>query len=313
MTNEGRLAAIGIGSNSVRLLLADTGQGQFSAIERMETVTRLAAYRTAQSDRPLLTAEAIENTLAAVDNFAHHAWERGARLVGVVATEAVRSAGNRRELTDGVEKALGIEVTVLDGEEEARLGWQTVAAGYEPGAALAVIDIGGASTGIAVGTGGSLDPDEAESIRIGGRTLGQSFHLDEPLGPGMLGSIIGNLEAEWGRKAGAMRPTPEICVVIGGTATVLAAARHNSLDGDSWTDAIADRGWLGDWLERVAVLSRKGREGAGVPAAYTDIIVGGGAILLVLLDAWGLGHFYVSERNILDGYIARNMPKRPLW
>ena len=304
---SGRLAAIGIGSNSVRLLIAEPVGGRLSAVERLETVTRLASYRSGAGGVPLLTEESIGKTWATAANFARHAAERGATLVGIIATEAVRSAANRSELTGPLEQELGVPVTIISGENEAELGWQTTSSGFEQGAALMVIDIGGASTDLSSGYAGVEAPEDVVSLKQGSRTLTRVFGLDEPVSSAILVNALGYLNGEWGHRIAPMQPRPHIGVVIGGTASVIADLRHHSLDGDSSTDALTERGWLADWLERAAAAGIEERVQMGIPRDRADIVVGGGLILLAIIDAGGLRHFYVSERNILDGFISRSI------
>lgn len=301
------VAAIGIGSNSIRLLIGLPGEHHLSAMERLETVTKLASYRQDKKGTPLLAEESILNTYSAVVNFAQHAKERGARLLGVVATEAMRASSNRDELLEPIEREVGLPVTLISGEVEARLGWESVTAGYEAGSRLGVIDIGGASTDLSVGTAGSVLPDDVVSLKLGARTATRRFKLNHPVDFAGLASVFDLIGVEIGPKARGLDPQPRVAVVIGGTATVLASLRHGSLMGDSWTDPVTDRSWLENWLLRTGGLKVRDRAAAGVPHDYADIAVAGGAILLAILNAWQIGRFYVSERNILDSFLERSL------
>src|SRR6476659_10222755 len=133
------LAAIGIGSNSVRLLVAEVVVGHARAVERLETVTRLGSYEVGEGGVALLREEAVRDTRAAASTLAQHARERGAKLVGVIATEAVRAAASRGELMGPLERELGMAVTVIGQVEEAGLGWHAISMGYETSARLGVI------------------------------------------------------------------------------------------------------------------------------------------------------------------------------
>ncbi len=306
--NKGQpVAAIGIGSNSIRLLIALPGEGTLTPVERLETITWLASYSGDAGDLHVLAGESILNTQAAVVTFAHHAWERGARLLGVIATEAVRTAANQAELTVPLQGELGLPVTVITGEQEAELGWQTISSGYEPGALLGVIDIGGASTDLAAGITGRAKPSEVVSFKAGGRTVTARFKLDHPVSLSELASAIDLLGVEMGPGARGLDPQPRQAVVIGGTASVLAGLGQGSLHAGSRLDAITERSWLENWLLRIAGLEVRERAAAGVPHDRADIIVAGGAILLTILNAWQLDRFYISERNILDGFIERSL------
>jgi exopolyphosphatase/guanosine-5'-triphosphate,3'-diphosphate pyrophosphatase len=305
--NSTKVAAIGIGSNSVRLLIAERTEGRLSALERLQTVTRLASFRRVEGEEPLLTDESIGKTWATAAGFARHAREQRATLVGVVAAEAVRVAANRDLLTDALERELGVPVTLISGEEEATLGWRAISMGYEPSAPVGVIDIGGGSTDLSVGVAGALEPTAVESLKVGSRTLTQRFGLDGAMPQGQVAGVLDALRAEYGNRVAAMRPNPESAIVIGGTADVLAALRRHSLENEGSTGAPVERSSLARWLERAALLDPGGRANLGVPADRADIIVAGAVILLAVLDAWGLSDFQASQRNILDGFIAEHL------
>ncbi len=297
-----RIALIGIGSNSVRLLVADGPE----VIECDEAVTRLAGYETTPTGERLLTGSAIRDTLAAATGFARHAGALGADLIAVIATEAVRVASNREELTTPLELELGLPVKIISGEEEALLGWRAIASGYAgTGSTLAVIDIGGGSTDISVGSPGSPAPEVVRSIKLGSRTVTQLFGLDSPLGTDKLASVISTLRQELSPQID-IHPQPALAVVIGGTADVLASVSSYASGALYPTqDALIDRNWLHEWLESMSGLDLPERAAEGVPEDRADIIVAGGAMLLSLLDTWDLNEFYTSRRNILDGLLVR--------
>jgi exopolyphosphatase / guanosine-5'-triphosphate,3'-diphosphate pyrophosphatase len=306
------VAAIGVGSHSIRLLIGLAGDRHITAIERMETVTKLASYKNDKAGAPLLSDESIINTRSAVANFAQHAREQGARLVGIIATEAVRSSSNRADLLEPIETEVGLSVTVISGETEARMGWESVTGGYGRGVQLGVIDIGGASTDLSVGMSGSESPDEVASIKVGGRTATRRFKLSHPQSLSELASTIDLLGVEIGPRARGLDPQPRAAVVIGGTATVLASLRHSSQADDNSAGAVSNRDQLENWLLRIAQLKVRDRAATGIAPEYADIIVAGGVILLTILNAWQLNQFYISERNILDTYLERSLNVKSL-
>jgi len=294
-----RVALIGIGSNSVRLLIADG----FEAIERGQVVTRLASYETTPEGEKLLSDSAIHDTLSAASGFARHAQTFGARLIAIIATEAVRAAANREELTAPLERETGIPVKIISGDEEALLGWSAVASAYaDAGSTLGVIDIGGASTDISVGFPAEPGTETVRSIKLGSRTVTQLFGLDTPIDSGRLASVISTLRLELEPQVD-IQPRPALAIVIGGTADVLASiSSYLSGELNSSQDALIDRNWLQEWLESISGLDLYERAAEGVPEDRADIIVAGAAMLLSLLDAWDLNEFYTSRRNILDGF-----------
>jgi len=140
-----RLCAIDVGSNTVRLLVADvTGVGAWRIADQDQTITRLGenlAHTGALGEAPMA------RTLAAVLTYV----ERGARLgasdIRIVATSAVREASNGRAFTAAVERATGHRVDVVSGEVEAHLTLRGVRHGLGPLSGLVLtFDIGGGST-----------------------------------------------------------------------------------------------------------------------------------------------------------------------
>lgn len=304
---------IGVGSNSTRLLIAERGGERVEAVERGEVVTRLAGYKVMADGRVMLTPDAMRDTLEAVHTFAQRVRERGATLLGVIATEAVRAASNSEELTWAMERDLGTPVRVISGEEEATLGWAALSSPSLPyaasGAPLGVIDIGGGSSDLSVGYSGQAAPASVVSIDTGGRTAMRRFGLDRPIERTKLMGTMAGLDVEVARRASALRPRPQTAVVIGGTASVLAALYKDASHGESHggEDVLIDVTWLDGQLKEMSLLGAEGRVAMGVPPNRADIIVAGVAILLTLLNAWGLTQCYVSERNILDGYLQNNL------
>jgi exopolyphosphatase/guanosine-5'-triphosphate,3'-diphosphate pyrophosphatase len=309
---DGQTALIGIGSNSTRLHIAERENNSVQVVERGEVVTRLAGYKVMADGRVMLTPDAIGATLEAAVGFARLANERGARLRGVIATEAVRAASNSEEVTEALERELGIPVRIISGAEEAALGWGAVASPALPYAApdspLGVIDIGGGSSDLSVGYSEHASPESVISIEMGGRTVMRRFGLDRHIERTKLMGTMAGLNVELGRRAASLRPKPETAVVIGGTASVLAAlykgAKSSASQGE---DVLIDVTWLDEQLKEMSLLGVEGRVALGVPADRADIIVAGVAILLTILNIWGVMQCYVSERNILDGYLQYNL------
>jgi exopolyphosphatase/guanosine-5'-triphosphate,3'-diphosphate pyrophosphatase len=302
--NEKLQAAIGIGSNSVRLLVARRREMGIVAVRRAEVVTRLAGYRLSTEDTPLLDQRAIEETLGAVRRFAAEASGIGATMEGIIATEAVRVAANRDELTSLVEQKVGMPISIISGEEEARLGWLAVVSDYpESDGPVGVLDVGGGSSDLSIGYPREVTPQSTLSLPFGAHSAMKRYDLDKRVEYSKTIGIIASLGIELYDAAAAMQPRPASGVVIGGTAEVLMSV-YAMLEGQELdAHTTFERDWLGRNIVRLAALDHAGRAGMGVPEGKADIAAAGGAILLVLLDAWRLQQFYASERSILDGYL----------
>ena len=209
-------ACIDIGSNTTRLLVADAGDGRLRELASQRAFTRIGRSLVASGSIP---AEKIAETADVVRTQVAVAREIGAGEVIAVATAAIRDAPNRDELVSAVQGAGGMSLTILTGEEEARLSFvgATRTLTRPPDGPVAVVDVGGGSSEIAVG-----DPVGrmrwSESFRIGSGFLADSYLRSDPPG-------IDELEKLRRHVAGTfegLRPPPaSSAVAVGGTATSL--------------------------------------------------------------------------------------------
>jgi exopolyphosphatase / guanosine-5'-triphosphate,3'-diphosphate pyrophosphatase len=173
-----RVAAIDCGTNSIRLLVADVdAAGNLTELDRRMEVVRLGqgVDRTGE-----LAPEALERTLAATRGYAAAIEAAGAGKVRFVATSATRDARNRDAFFGGVRDALGVDVEVITGGEEAELSFRgaTSAVAAAHAGPFLVVDLGGGSTELVHGT----DSVEASvSMDIGSvRMTERHLHSDPP-------------------------------------------------------------------------------------------------------------------------------------
>jgi exopolyphosphatase/guanosine-5'-triphosphate,3'-diphosphate pyrophosphatase len=144
-----RVAVIDVGTNSARLLVADVAGRRVSPIERRSTVTRLGRG-VDLSGR--LSAEAIEDACEAIGGYVERLWELGSGTVEAIATSAVRDAANGDAFVAELRERFALSARVLDGGEEARLTYLGATAEHPPQLPTLVVDIGGGSTELIVGT-----------------------------------------------------------------------------------------------------------------------------------------------------------------
>ena len=138
-----RLACIGIGSNAIRLLIAQWTQGRLCAQRRERRGTRLFAGLV----NGALTEQSIRSSVEAVAELAVLARRDGAQEIFVFATSAVRDASNGEDFTRRAEAASGTRIEIISGEQEAVLSY----IGASEGGRCGVIDIGGGSTEFTIG------------------------------------------------------------------------------------------------------------------------------------------------------------------
>ena len=162
-----RCACIDVGSNTTRLLVADTVPGGIQDVlnERAFTLIGRSLGGTGR-----IPPKKIAETAAVVAEQAELARELGAERIRAVATAAIRRAANAPDLVAAVERDAGLPLEVLRGDEEARLAFRGAARAASVLGTLAVIDVGGGSTEIAVGRrrrqcpAGRLDPDRLVGV-----------------------------------------------------------------------------------------------------------------------------------------------------
>jgi exopolyphosphatase / guanosine-5'-triphosphate,3'-diphosphate pyrophosphatase len=210
------LGCIDIGSNTTRLLVADAGDDHLRELVTQRAFTRIGKSLPEGGEIP---PEKIEETAEVVATQARAAREVGAEQIVAVATAAIRAAANRSELCNAVEKAGGMPLTILSGEEEARLAFvgasRTLATPAD--GTLAVIDVGGGSTELAVG-----DPEGlmawSSSFRIGSGFLADAYLRSDPPSVRELQAVRNHVE---GTFEGLAPPPADSAVAVGGTATSL--------------------------------------------------------------------------------------------
>ncbi|GAA1354316.1 Ppx/GppA phosphatase family protein [Falsarthrobacter nasiphocae] len=146
------VAGIDCGTNSIRLLIAETdGEGGLRELDRRTTIVRLG-QGVDKTGR--FAEEALERTFAAVDEYAAALREHEVAGIRFGATSATRDAENRDVFLDGVRDRLGITPEVIAGEEEARLSFTGATVGSVDDARTLVVDLGGGSTEFVVGRPG---------------------------------------------------------------------------------------------------------------------------------------------------------------
>ena len=300
-----RVAVIGIGSNSVRMLEAEVQEGSFRRIARDRAGTRLFAGLDAEGN---LSRESMEKTISAVSAMAKTAREHGCRQIHLFATSASRDAKNGEAFLQMLREATGLELEILSGEEEAALSFLGASDIAAPGKTCGIIDIGGGSTEIVLGRDGEIV--RAVSCQMGAVRLYRVMPIEKAADMGPVRAAAADiLEKTWGDEpAGA-----ESWIGTGGTFTALAAL----IRGVPWTDR---EGMNGTWIRREDV-QRIGEKLADLSLAErlrleslqpgrADIVVHGICILLAVMDRMGIERLQVSEYGNLDGYIWKHYRQR---
>lgn len=229
------VAVIDIGSNTTRLLVAEpTDNDGFRRLLSQRSFTRLGRGLDADGTIPAEKIELLAQTIATQSELAR---VMGADTVHAFATAATRDAANRQELLDAVERRTAVRIEVLDQREEARLAFlgATHALSQDGDGVVAVIDVGGGSTEIAVGTPGSDALDWSASLRVGSALLTDAHVSHDP----PLAEELDALRAAVGGSLAAQEfPAARQAIAIGGSASSLRRLVGNVLEHETLERAV---------------------------------------------------------------------------
>ncbi len=294
-------AVIDVGTNSVKVLVAEDGRDVLRALE----TTRLGEGLAGSG---ILSPAAIERTVAAVTLFAERARELGASTTTVVGTAACRRAANTAELATRIEQACGLGLTVLTGEQEASLSFTGALRRLPriPGNTL-VVDIGGGSTELTVGVD---EPHRSASIPIGAVTATESDLTTDPPRPEDLTNVIGAVQDEL-EELSRLHPemlTASRVVGIAGTVVTIAAVEIGQavFDEEALNGFVLTREAAEDVFRTLATESLADRvRNPGLTKERADIIVAGCCILVGVMRRLQLQDITVSTGSLRDGVIER--------
>ncbi len=279
-----KIFAIDIGSNSVRLALVSDGKTLYKRIR----TTRLGeglAFSGSMKD------EAIERTALAVADFVNCAKAEKTDKLYAFATAAVRSASNKAQFLARVKELCGLEIDVISGETEAKIGILGALGNNDGG----IIDVGGASTEVTFRAGGRTV--YSKSVNVGTVRL---FDLAARNKQKLLRIISEKIEeyGEFSAENVNMR-------AIGGTATRLAAIKHRLLQ---YTPEVTDGtnftvGELEKYADGLLSTSVEIIRANTICSASAEVIGGGCLLLAEIMKKLKIKSLTVSERDNLEGYI----------
>jgi exopolyphosphatase/guanosine-5'-triphosphate,3'-diphosphate pyrophosphatase len=304
-----RVAAIDVGTNSTRLLVADEMAGGFRSIERRMVITRLGQ---GVDKTRLLSPEGLDRTLRTIADYSATCGELGVERLRVTGTSAVRDARNRAEFFDGVRKLTGTEPVVLTGEEEARATFLgTLSDLNEPGTVM-VVDIGGGSTELIVGRG---EPEKLVSLNIGCVRLFEKYlESDPPSAEEVEALRTEATDLLKGARDELDVPAGARLIGVAGTVTQLATLRAGSpvYDPDVTHHSVLSHGDVRSLARRLGSLTFSQRKRIkGLEPGRADVIVAGTQILLAVMEVFDLPEVLVSERDILDGLVIGLLEHEP--
>jgi exopolyphosphatase / guanosine-5'-triphosphate,3'-diphosphate pyrophosphatase len=295
-----RVAVVDMGTNSTRLLVADVDDGQVEEIERRSTVTRLG--RGVDTTQQLAT-EAIDDVADAVGEYIGIYEPLEPDTVSVLATSAVRDAANSGAFIAELRERFALKSRILTGDEEARLTYLGAVAGRPPADGTLVIDIGGGSTEIVVGSGHEVTYHA--SLQAGTvRHTERYMRNDPPTAPELEALAEDVRKLIFAELAAAEFFDIGIGIAVAGTPTSLAAIEQELDPYDP--EMVHGYVLTLDGIQRMcSMLSGKTLEQrlqvTGLHPGRAPTIVAGVVILIQAMRAFGLQRIEVSEHDILHG------------
>lgn len=303
-----RVAAIDVGTNTTRLLVAETHGSSYRPLDRRLIFTRLGeGVDAGRSFRP----DALKRTLSAIAEFCSVCGEFEVQMLTIAGTSAVRDAANRDEFLKAAELLAGAPARVITGDEEARLSFWG-ATGELKAEKILVCDIGGGSTELVLGTsaggiGGRISLDIG-SVRLTERFLQSDPPATEEILT-MEGAIDDALSAV-DKDKDIDGCEQALLVGLGGTVTTLAAIELalSEYESDLIHHYPLSRDALSTIYRSLAGMALKERSGMPMlPEGRADVIVAGAAILSRIMARWSFDRVVVSEQDILDGLVLEMM------
>ena len=302
-----RLGAIDIGSNSVRLLVAEALRGgNYRILDEEREPTRLGR---SVSSKGLLDDESMERTITALRTFKQIAAGYQVTTLRTIATCAVRESRNGPEFCRRVREQVGLDVEVISGEREARLAFASVQHAFDLSSKNVIVaDIGGGSTELVFATGNLIE--SIFSTPLGAVRLTEQFGVGDGVEEADCARGLLRLEEEVTAclKKRTTRPlfAPHVLVGCGGTFTTLAelmmaTKREADVPVAGYSVSQAEIRHLLDRLSKMPLRAR--RNMPGMTPDRADIILAGLTIVDALLKRFRVNTVVVHTRGVRDGLV----------
>ena len=302
MPRRQRLAALDVGTNSTRLLVADTdGDRLVAELVREMVITRLGR---GVDHTGRLDPAALAGTLEVLAGYAETCARLGVEDRRLVATSATRDAVNRETFLVGARAAVGAEPEVLTGEEEGAAAYLGATAGLPAGPRTLVVDIGGGSTELIIG---AREPEAMLSLDVGCVRLAERHLHTDPPTAAEVAALRADVDAALDRVAAVLDPGSAARVVgVAGTVTTVTAI---ALGLDRYEPArihraSVDAAAIAAVAARLAAMTIAERAALPVMAPGREDVIAAGALLLDgLVHRFGFSRMLASETDILDGVL----------
>ena len=304
-----RIAAIDIGSNSIRCIIAEVSKdGTYKIIDDEKATVRLGEKLAMTG---VISGEASTRAIEAIQRFQKLVAGLNVEAVEVVATSAIRSATNGKELVATLSKVLGHEIKVISGEEEAELTAASALANFDMyGKRYAMVDIGGGSVEIVTAYGNHVE--EFYSLDLGAVVMTDRFLKSDPTAEGELRKLQRHIRESLKRIFTGKRISTDSFIGSGGTMTAIGCMAMQ-MRKDNYVSIHGSEVLRAEVVHLLAMLTHKDVKGRrtipGLNQDRADIIVAGVVLVDELMRFFDANRVLVNERGIREGLLIRAMKK----
>jgi len=299
-----RIASIDIGTNTILLLFAEVEGGNLKPLFEMETIVRLGE---GVQKNGILSQEAMERGIQTLAHYLRRCQAMRVEKIFAVGTSALREAKNAEDFLSLVKERLNLSIKIISGEEEANLSFLAVAKDLkELNKPVLVVDVGGGSTEFILGKGERIK--QWVSLPLGSVRFTEQFLHSDPV-----------QEKEWELMESEIRilladiphtEEPFSIVAVGGTATTLASVEQGLKEFavEKIHHFILTKEALGKQLllYRSKTLDER-KKIPGLPPNRADVVLTGGAILYMAMEALHCSSFSVSCHGIRYGLLYQRL------
>jgi len=292
-------AIIDVGSNSIKFLLCDLApDGTVKAILEDSDIARLGE---GLRETGLINTQAMKRNSEAIARFAQKAKAGRANEILCVGTMALRNAKNAEEFVNLVKETSGVQLSIISGEEEARLSYLAVLSGLPLQAGkLAIFDTGGGSTEFIFGEGSTVK--KRFSVDLASIRITEKYFQSDPVSREDVAAALEEINHVFGEK-GVNGPIAQL-IGMGGAVTTMGAVKHKMTTYDP--DIIqGSKLTQSDVEAQIQAYSSKTIEERkaiiGLQPKRADVILAGACILKVIMSRLGVGELTISDRGLRHG------------
>lgn len=294
-----KIGAIDIGTNSMRLLTTDLIDNKLTNRKKYVNTTRIGQ---GVDENGFITEEAMERNINALKEYHDKCLDYGCEKIYCMGTSALRDSKNRSEFIKRAKDEAGIDVNVVDGEIEAKLGFSGVTNGIDKEGDILVIDIGGGSTEFIFGNKEGIERNV--SINIGALRLTEKY-LSEGYSDSAFSDMRKFINEQIKDIVSYLNEKEIECVCgIGGTITSLSAVNQNLevYSMEKVHGSVITREEVQKMMDKFVSCSDEERKHInGLQPKRADIIAAGTEILICIMDNLSKKEVVVSEYDNLEG------------